>query len=102
MERRRQGRRFRYSVGFIRDLPHGWWRRSAPRSEETWRADLLLHVVDSAVAAARARTEDVEQGSAEIDAQAIPRLAVWNKGGCFRLGTRGGRDEYVRISRSSS
>ena len=36
------------TVGFIRDLPHGLVAAFRATLEETVRADLLLHVVDSA------------------------------------------------------
>ena len=47
--------------------------------EETVRADLLLHVVDSASPVRLREAEDVGKVLAEIEADAIPQLAVWNK-----------------------
>ena len=41
------------TVGFIRDLPHSWWRAFRATLEETIHADLLLHVVDAAEPRAR-------------------------------------------------
>ncbi len=87
------------TVGFIRDLPHGLVAAFRATLEETVRADLLLHVVDS-VAPARVReAEDVNKVLAEIHAEAIPQLAVWNKLDLSGLQPAVERDEYGRISR---
>jgi GTP-binding protein HflX len=71
--------------------------------EETVRADLLLHVVDSASPARAREAEDVNKVLAEIDASDIPQLAVWNKidiaGKHGALQPAVERDEYGRISR---
>jgi len=50
------------TVGFIRDLPHGLVAAFRATLEETVRADLLLHVVDSA-SPARARSRGCQQGA---------------------------------------
>ena len=91
------------TVGFIRDLPHGLVAAFRATLEETVRADLLLHVVDSASPARSREAEDVNTVLAEIHAAAIPQLAVWNK---IDIAARPGglqpaveRDEYGRISR---
>src|SRR6185295_8265506 len=67
--------------------------------EETVRADLLLHVVDSASGSRVREAEDVNKVLAEIDAGAIPQLAVWNKIDASSLLPSVERDEYGRISR---
>jgi GTPase len=91
------------TVGFIRDLPHGLVAAFRATLEETVRADLLLHVVDAASPARVREAEDVNTVLAEIDAAAIPQLAVWNKidiagkPGTLQPGVE--RDEYGRISR---
>jgi GTPase len=90
------------TVGFIRDLPHGLVDAFRATLEETVRADLLLHVVDAASPARVREAEDVNKVLAEIHADAIPQLAVWNK--IDVAGERGlppavERDEYGRISR---
>ena len=91
------------TVGFIRDLPHALVAAFRATLEETVRADLLLHVVDSASSGRSREAEDVNKVLAEIDAAAIPQLAVWNK--IDIAGHPGGlapaveRDEYGRISR---
>jgi GTP-binding protein HflX len=91
------------TVGFIRDLPHGLVAAFRATLEETVRADLLLHVVDSASPARAREAEDVNKVLAEIKADAIPQLAVWNK--IDLIDHAGGldpaveRDEYGRICR---
>ncbi len=91
------------TVGFIRDLPHGLVAAFRATLDETVRADLLLHVVDSSSPAREREAEDVNKVLAEIDADAIPQLVVWNKidlaGTPGPLPARVERDEYGRISR---
>jgi GTP-binding protein HflX len=87
------------TVGFIRDLPHGLVAAFRATLEETVRADLLLHVVDSASPARAREAEDVNKVLAEIHADAIPQIAVWNKVDLSRLAPAVERDEYGRISR---
>ena len=87
------------TVGFIRDLPHGLVAAFRATLEETVRADLLLHVVDSASPARTREAEDVNQVLAEIRADGIPQLAVWNKIDVSGLRPSVERDEYGRISR---
>ena len=87
------------TVGFIRDLPHGLVAAFRATLEETVRADLLLHVVDSASPARAREAEDVNKVLAEIHADGIPQLAVWNKIDISALRPAVERDEYGRISR---
>ena len=87
------------TVGFIRDLPHALVAAFRATLEETVRADLLLHVVDSASPARTREAEDVNKVLAEIHAAAIPQLAVWNKIDISGLAPAVERDEYGRISR---
>ena len=87
------------TVGFIRDLPHDLVAAFRATLEETVRADLLLHVVDSASPARAREAEDVNKVLAEIRAAAIPQLAVWNKIDLSGLAAGVERDEYGRISR---
>ena len=95
------------TVGFIRDLPHGLVAAFRATLEETIHADLLLHVVDSASPARAREAEEVNKVLAEIGAEGIPQIEVWNK---IDLAPRGAasapgeappveRDEYGRISR---
>ena len=87
------------TVGFIRDLPHGLVAAFRATLEETVRADLLLHVVDSASPMRTREAEDVNKVLAEIGADSIPQLAVWNKTDVSGLEPAVQRDEYGRISR---
>ena len=87
------------TVGFIRDLPHGLVAAFRATLEETVRADLLLHVVDSASPGRAREAEDVNQVLAEIGAGALPQLAVWNKIDASGLEPAVERDEYGRICR---
>ncbi len=91
------------TVGFIRDLPHSLVAAFRATLEETVRADLLLHVVDSASSARAREADEVMKVLAEIGADSIPQIAVWNKIDVKRE-TRGlepgiDRDEHGRISR---
>jgi len=88
------------TVGFVRDLPHGLVAAFRATLEETVHADLLLHVVDSASPARAREAEEVNKVLAEIDAQGIPQLAVWNKVDVSGLEPGVERDEYGRISRT--
>jgi GTP-binding protein HflX len=87
------------TVGFIRDLPHGLVAAFRATLEETVRADLLLHVVDSASPGRAREAGDVNKVLAEIGAEGIAQLAVWNKADLSGLETGEERDEYGRISR---
>ena len=87
------------TVGFVRDLPHGLVAAFRATLEETVHADLLLHVVDSASPARTREAEEVNKVLAEIGAERIPQLAVWNKIDLSGLAPGAERDEYGRISR---
>ena len=67
------------TVGFIRKLPHGLVASFRATLEEVVEADLLLHVVDGAAEAHEAQATAVRQVLAEIGAQAVPQLLVFNK-----------------------
>lgn len=67
------------TVGFIRNLPHTLVAAFKATLEETVRADLLLHVVDSASPMREMQLEEVNKVLAEIGADAIAQLIVWNK-----------------------
>jgi len=87
------------TVGFIRELPHTLVAAFRATLEETVRADLLLHVVDSASPARAQQVADVNAVLAEIGADAIPQLLVWNKIDLSGLAPGDERDEYGRICR---
>ncbi len=67
------------TVGFIRHLPHDLVAAFRSTLEETREADLLLHVVDAAGERREATVSAVNGVLAEIGAQDIPQLQVYNK-----------------------
>jgi GTP-binding protein HflX len=87
------------TVGFIRDLPHALVDAFRATLEETVRADLLLHVVDSASPARERQIEDVDKVLAEIGAGSVPQILVWNKIDAARIEPGVERDEYGKICR---
>lgn len=67
------------TVGFIRDLPHGLVDAFQATLQEAIDADLLLHVVDAANPEYAEQIAQVQMVLAEIGAQDIPQLLVFNK-----------------------
>ncbi|MDX2219934.1 MAG: GTPase HflX [Burkholderiales bacterium] len=67
------------TVGFIRDLPHALVAAFRATLEETANADLLLHVVDASSPRRDGEIEDVNAVLAEIGAETVPQLLVFNK-----------------------
>ncbi len=67
------------TVGFIRELPHQLVEAFKATLEETAQADLLLHVVDASSPARHEQIEQVNQVLAEIGADQIPQILVYNK-----------------------
>ena len=67
------------TVGFIRDLPHGLVDAFQATLQEAVDADLLLHVVDAANEDYVEQIAQVQRVLAEIGAQDIPQLLVFNK-----------------------
>lgn len=67
------------TVGFIKDLPHSLVAAFRATLEETIQADLLLHVVDSANPMRDVQIDEVNKVLAEIGADKVPQLLVWNK-----------------------
>ncbi len=67
------------TVGFVRDLPHELIAAFRATLEESREASLLLHVVDAADAERVQRMQQVDAVLAEIGAQDVPRLLVFNK-----------------------
>lgn len=67
------------TVGFIRDLPHSLVAAFHATLEETAQADLLLHVVDSASPDRDQQIAAVNEVLAEIGADVVPQVIVWNK-----------------------
>lgn len=87
------------TVGFIRDLPHGLVAAFRATLEETIHADLLLHVVDASSSVREAQIAAVNAVLAEIGADAIPQVLVWNKIDLTPVMPGLDRDEYGKICR---
>ncbi|HXZ92659.1 MAG TPA: GTPase HflX [Burkholderiales bacterium] len=87
------------TVGFIRDLPHSLVAAFRATLEETVQADLLLHVIDAASPVRAQQVEEVNKVLAEIGAQDVPQIMVWNKIDLARLEPGVERDEYGKILR---
>lgn len=67
------------TVGFIAHLPHKLVEAFKATLEETLNADLLLHVIDCAAEERENNMYEVQDVLAEIGAQDIPQLQVFNK-----------------------
>lgn len=67
------------TVGFIRQLPHSLVDAFRATLEEVSQADLILHVVDAAAPLRTERVQEVNKVLAEIGAEHIPQLMVYNK-----------------------
>jgi len=67
------------TVGFIRHLPHKLVEAFRATLEETRQATLLLHVIDCHDSRRDENIEQVENVLAEIGADEIPQLQVFNK-----------------------
>jgi len=86
------------TVGFIRHLPHGLVAAFRSTLEETAQADLLLHVVDVNSPERHDQVAEVNKVLAEIGAQKIPQIVVYNKIDLQALPSGVKRDEYGNIS----
>ena len=67
------------TVGFIRDLPHGLIDAFEATLQEAANAQLLMHVVDCANPNFTEQINEVQRVLAEIGAQDIPQLLIFNK-----------------------
>lgn len=67
------------TVGFIRDLPHGLIDAFEATLQEAADADLLLHVVDGANPEYPEQVAQVLKVLAEIGAESVPQVLVFNK-----------------------
>ena len=76
------------TVGFIRDLPHELVAAFQSTLTEAREATLLLHVVDASDPLRDQHIAQVNQVLAQIGAQSIPQLLVYNK--IDRLGRAAG------------
>jgi GTP-binding protein HflX len=67
------------TVGFVRNLPHGLVEAFKGTLEVAARADYLIHVVDSSVHDPVGQIDAVREVLAEIHAEHVPELLVFNK-----------------------
>lgn len=67
------------TVGFIRHLPHKLVEAFRATLQEAADADLLMHVIDCAADERDSNIEQVELVLAEIEADEVPQLRVYNK-----------------------
>jgi GTP-binding protein HflX len=67
------------TVGFIKNLPHGLVASFKTTLEEALDAALLLHVIDASDPGCERQREVTEAVLAEIGAQDVPRLRIFNK-----------------------
>ena len=67
------------TVGFVRRLPHGLVEAFKSTLEVATRADYLVHVVDASVADPQGQIDAVREVLAEIGAERVPELLVFNK-----------------------
>ena len=67
------------TVGFIRDLPHSLVEAFEATLQEAVDADLLLHVIDASSPQLDEQVAEVQRVLAEIGADGVPQLLVYNK-----------------------
>ena len=67
------------TVGFVRDLPHELVAAFRSTLTETREADLLLHVIDGADPRRDEKEQQVNEILAEIGADRVPQIRVFNK-----------------------
>ena len=87
------------TVGFIRELPHTLVEAFRATLDETVRADVLIHVVDSASPTRAEQVAEVNAVLDEIGALSVPQIMVWNKVDASGMEPGVERDEYGTISR---
>ncbi len=89
------------TVGFITRLPHMLVAAFHATLEETAKADLLLHIVDSASPNRDRQIEEVDKVLKEIGASSVPQIVVMNKIDLTGAEPAVARDECGNISRVS-
>lgn len=67
------------TVGFIKNLPHGLVASFKSTLDEALDASLLLHVIDASDPGFERQLEVTDKVLEEIEADAVPRLRVFNK-----------------------
>jgi GTP-binding protein HflX len=85
------------TVGFIKHLPHALVEAFGATLEESVQADLLLHIVDAASTNRDEQIEQVNKVLAEIGANEVPQILVFNQIDRIRMDAGLERDEYGRI-----
>ena len=86
------------TVGFIRKLPHQLVEAFKATLEELEYADLLLHVIDISNPEWEAQAQIVDELIAELGAEQIPCLRVYNKSDLFFGDIRPHGEMSVNIS----
>ena len=71
------------TVGFIRDLPHELVAAFRSTLQEAIDADVLLHVIDASADDKSETIHQVDQVLADIGADRIPRIEIYNKIDCL-------------------
>lgn len=87
------------TVGFIRDLPPTLIAAFRATLEETIHADLLLHVVDASSPQKDEQVHEVNKVLADIGADQVPTILVYNKIDSAGLSPRLERDENGNVVR---
>ena len=93
------------TVGFIRDLPHELVAAFRSTLQEAVDADILLHVIDAGADDKSETIRQVDQVLADIGADRIPRIEIYNKIDCLdgmQPGIDRGEDGSVRRVRLSA
>ena len=85
------------TVGFIRHLPDELITAFRSTLQETLEADLLLHVIDVSDVDSQEYRKQVNKVLADIGAQDIPQLIVFNKIDLLEVEPRIDRDEHQQI-----
>ncbi len=67
------------TVGFVSRLPHELVAAFKSTLQETVEADLLMHVIDAHSHQRAGQVAEVEEVLAQIGAQGVPRIEVYNK-----------------------
>jgi GTP-binding protein HflX len=87
------------TVGFIRDLPPTLIAAFRATLEETIHADVLLHVIDASSPQRDEQIVEVDKVLADIGADEIPRILVYNKIDAAGYEPRVERNEHGTIER---
>jgi GTP-binding protein HflX len=67
------------TVGFIKNLPHGLVASFKSTLDEALDASLLLHIIDASDPGFERQLEVTDDVLAQIDAQDVPRIRIFNK-----------------------